>query len=664
IDNSGEPGQERDYTDWDDIRGLADRAKQHDEPTNLRRMDEEFARLRETKAIPDAIWNAANEGGGKLPAARGRDIGGNGPGNEEPSRKLSGPLLDESATGETLFRSGSGNAGDEPRELQATGDSDRSTQRGGDEQAPKELPGSVLEKETPDERQEQPTPSEADRTETKAAPEKEVAVKRIPTSEIHFDPKRFQYKMGTDEQGATGLLKGRKWNDKFAGLISIWKDPADGKTYVVNGHHRVQLAKYNRVPSVNVQYLDVPNAEEARAVGALQNIADGRGTAMDAAKFFRDSGATQEALDKEGVSLGESTAANGLALARLDPSIFDKVVSGKIRPGRAVAIGNATDVPEQQEAILKLIDQREAKGRSVTDETINELARMAKGAGEHTEHQVDLFGSHAETRNLALEKAEVSSAMRSAIGQEKRDFSSVADESKASRLARAGNKINAGKNAVRAKSAEQALEVYDRLSSRAGPIDDILNRAAKELANGANPATVKRDAYEQARTALAEAIGGGADQSSSRVQEDPSAVEGASGQKNMFGEEEKAAKSSVTDTLRSGFLDPELFKRLFPDVAETMHNWLADDVTPGDEQRAMMRETRGEKDRTVARAMKQLETTQKNWRLRSRADSLKFFNAVESGKMDTLSDSDQKLAKVFKGAFDHMKADLQKLNPN
>jgi hypothetical protein len=127
---------------------------------------------------------------------------------------------------------------------------------------------------------------------------------------------------------------------------------------------------------------------------------------------------------------------------------------------------------------------------------------------------------------------------------------------------------------------------------------------------------------------------------------------------------EKPSKPSVTDTFRSGFLDPELFKRIFPDVTEKMSDWLSNETTPGDEQRAMMRETRGEKDRTVARAMKQLETTQKNWRLRSRADSVKFFNAVESGKLDRLNDSDQKLAKVFKGAFDHMKGDLQKLNPN
>lgn len=58
-------------------------------------------------------------------------------------------------------------------------------------------------------------------------------------SDIAVDPKRFQFKLLTDAKtGVTNLLKGRRWNEELADPIAVWTDPADGKTYVVNGHDR------------------------------------------------------------------------------------------------------------------------------------------------------------------------------------------------------------------------------------------------------------------------------------------------------------------------------------------------------------------------------------------------------------------------------------------
>jgi hypothetical protein len=122
-------------------------------------------------------------------------------------------------------------------------------------------------------------------------------VARVPIDQLHLDPKRFQYKMNTDASGVTNLLKGRTWNEDLAGVISVWRDPEDGKTYVVNGHHRFDLAEKTGQPDVAVRMIAADDAEQARAKGAIQNIAEGRGTAMDAAKFFRDGDATPAALD-------------------------------------------------------------------------------------------------------------------------------------------------------------------------------------------------------------------------------------------------------------------------------------------------------------------------------------------------------------------------------
>ena len=324
-----------------------------------------------------------------------------------------------------------------------------------------------------------------------------ATVRSVPTRDLTLDPQRFQYKLNTSPEGVTDLLKGKRWNDDLAGVISVWHDPADGKTYVVNGHHRAILAKETGTPEVAVRYLKAPDAASARGIGALQNIAEGRGTPIDAAKFFRDSGLTPKDLEAKGISMGEATAANGVALSRLSPQLFDDAVSGKLRQGRAIAIGKAAPEVEQQEALLKLIGRAEAKGKRVSDDTIEELGRMVRGAQTHTTTQNTLFGAQEQTRNLALEKAEVSSYIRETLGRERRLFSHVSDEGRAQQLGAAGNLIKAKTNAGIAERAGQAQELYDRLSTRVGAVNGILDRAAAKLAKGDDSNVVKREAYTQ-----------------------------------------------------------------------------------------------------------------------------------------------------------------------
>ncbi len=322
-------------------------------------------------------------------------------------------------------------------------------------------------------------------------------------ADIHLDPERFQYKLGTDAKGVKDTEHGQKWNPDLSGVVSVWKDPANSKTYVVNGHHRMELAQRNGVKNIDVRTIDAPTAADARQIGALQNIAEGRGTPLDAAKFMRDSKLTVDDLKARGIKLGEATAQKGLALSRLDQPLFDKVVSGKMREGRGVAIGNATDNPIQQDALVRMIDQREAAGKKVSDEVVDELGRLVNSAPEHVSHQVNLFGEQEIRQSLAFEKAEVSQAIRDRLGRTKRTYQSVASEAKANELGKVeGQHLNPQENAKRATAAGQALAVYDKLSTRTGEISDILNNAARELADGGNEHDIKSRAYAAIEAAI------------------------------------------------------------------------------------------------------------------------------------------------------------------
>jgi hypothetical protein len=332
-------------------------------------------------------------------------------------------------------------------------------------------------------------------------------VEMVPTSSLHLDPKRFQYKLNTNGEGVTDLLKGKRWNEDLAGVLGVWHDPADDKLYVVNGHHRADLAisqnsREHNVPEVAVKHIQAPDAETARSIGALQNIAEGRGTPLDAAKYFRDSGIGPDELSAKGISMREATAENGLALSRLMPSLFDDVVSGKLAQNRGIAIANAAPLPEQQEAIMKMISSSEARGRTVTNAAIEEFGRMARNAGVHRETTHDLFGSHERTRSLVFEKAEVSAYVRKKIADERKLFLHVADKGRAEALDKAGNKITTSRNAKVAERAAQDEKLYDRLAGRSGPIDDILKKAAQQLAGKSDDAAIKRDAYTQIRKSL------------------------------------------------------------------------------------------------------------------------------------------------------------------
>lgn len=329
--------------------------------------------------------------------------------------------------------------------------------------------------------------------------------------ELSFDPARFQYKANTNEKGVTSQFAGGKFNPDLAGIVSVWRDPADGKVYVINGHHRAQLALESGADNILVRHLDVPNAKSARARGALQNIAEGRGTAVDAAKFLRDSGFTAKDLEKHGIALTEATASKGLALSKLDPSIFEKVATGKISEGRGIAIGGATEDPAQQEAIVKLIDKREGQGKNVTDATVAQLARFVANSGNRTVDQGGLFGANNQIHSLALEKAEISAYIKQQIGKERRAFAAVASEERAQALGRVeGQQIKAEENRKISDAAKQAEELYNRLSSRSGPVNDVLEAAARELTSGNHrPEEVKQRAYSAIRDEVRKTLGEG-----------------------------------------------------------------------------------------------------------------------------------------------------------
>lgn len=176
--------------------------------------------------------------------------------------------------------------------------------------------------------------------------------------DLKLDPERFQFKLDVNPKtGVTDVFEGTKFNPELAGDLLLWRDPADGNDYVVNGHHRFQLAKKSGYEgNFNVKYADVKTAEEAKVEGAIVNIAEGKGTSVDAADIMRlHQELSREYLESRGVSFKMANAREGELLAKLHEDVFKAVKTGELKPNFAAKI--AEILPDDQQKQVELFEK-------------------------------------------------------------------------------------------------------------------------------------------------------------------------------------------------------------------------------------------------------------------------------------------------------------------
>lgn len=326
----------------------------------------------------------------------------------------------------------------------------------------------------------------------------------LSVDDLTADPERFQYKTeGIDPKtGTTAELKEvKQYRPEFGGQLLVWRDPKDGKNYVINGHHRFELAKRSNYKGpIAVYFIDAKNDREARAIGALANIAEGRGTALDAARFMRESGLGPEDLQKQGISLKGNIARQAMTLRHLTPHLFNELQFGRLTEGQALAIGTYLwDEPDLQEQLFKEMQKR---GRFSVEE-LEEVAQEMKSLSR-TEKQMTLFGEEEQRRSLVWEKAAIKASIRRRLAEQLRAFSTVTQERKSQILEEAGNVIAREENERRKRKLEEAQFLFDVEADRRGEVSDILNAYAARIAD--NPRR-KKEIIDEAWEEIAEKLG-------------------------------------------------------------------------------------------------------------------------------------------------------------
>lgn len=330
---------------------------------------------------------------------------------------------------------------------------------------------------------------------------KPVTFRAFDTSKLTTDPTAFQYKGGGDAAGVTERLRGVQTWDRQAAGNSIVYERADGTLVIADGHQRLGLAKRisdagGQAPTINgYLYREADGWTEAdvRAYAALKNMQEGSGTALDAARVLRD----RPDLVTDALPVSTPGMKQALGLSKLSPEAWGMTLNGVVPDNFAAAVGQLVPDPNLHAPIMREL----SSGKPANEQQARLMIGDMLAQGFSTQETVDLFGSSQVTKSLFAERAAVTDAANKLLREDAKLFGTLAD--RADIIEAAGNKLETGTNQARADSANTIIELISRLARSVGPVSDMLNQAARSVAEaGIKPKAAARQFIADFKTVL------------------------------------------------------------------------------------------------------------------------------------------------------------------
>ena len=391
-------------------------------------------------------------------------------------------------------------------------------------------------------------------------PPEKGKIYEVPIDSLNLDPSRFQFKLNTNTQGVTDDLEGAEFDPMQAGIIHVWRDPDDGKDYVVNGHHRFNLAKNSGYDGkVNVRYIDADTADDAKAFGAVANIADSKGSATDVAEFIRTRGSDDIRTPAgKKIATKNKLLADGRVLSKLDDTIFRKLKNGSIDEKTARII--AAELPDDKEKQLRLFSDIERLGLDASQAQDRAWA-YASIQGE--KQQGSLFGDDAPMEYDVESRSKLIGEIRKALGGAKRAAQAGGSSRKNEYWESQKLATNFDRDRAKqlSKSAGQTLDFFKDHIRLTGPMQNIIKEETDEYRKAIKSGKGAEKVVERAIERIKDVAQGG-DGSVRRVEglgleyEDrlPSAKSEQTGQgvEAKGGREKQKTPRTPSESLRNG----------------------------------------------------------------------------------------------------------------
>lgn len=307
----------------------------------------------------------------------------------------------------------------------------------------------------------------------------------VEPDDIEIDAKTFQFKGGADELGMLETLEGvQEWNQAFAGIAVLYKNEK-GKYVVADGHQRVNLAKRLKgdknykgpEPKITAIVYDAKDGFQVntvRTLAAAKNIAEGSGTAIDAAKVFKMNPDTLNRMLPPKSKLRQY----GLGLSKLSDDALDIVNKGLVPERYAQFVGNYVSGRDEQIAVLNLL-MKTKPDNLIEAESIVAQAALA---GFKEVNQAGLFADDMIAETLFKERSKILSGTLSSMNANKKVLTTLVNDSDL--IEKFGNKLDKLNNAQRKDLYGQIIETIKYNANHAGDIADDLTAISRKLARG------------------------------------------------------------------------------------------------------------------------------------------------------------------------------------
>jgi hypothetical protein len=364
-----------------------------------------------------------------------------------------------------------------------------------------------------------------------------VDVEQVEADTLELKPELMQYKSATDaETGRNKTLEGvEKFDEAKAGIIVVWED-VTGRRIVADGHQRVNLLKelqsqgreqHTKLLSRVYREGDGYTAKDVRTIAAEINIAQGTGTALDAAKVLKSLSESAYADVISKMPVNSSLVRDAKGLAKLGDEAFQVVVNELIPPTYGAMVGDAFEESEQAAAMQIMIKS--------SPDTIAEAHAMIadiQAGGFVESEQGGLFGG-VEMESLIKERAAILSHAESKLKKNVSIFNALTKEEK--RITETGaNVLDTETNIAVATESKSIIERVLRTVNTNPELNNELNRIAKEFKDGNLTKAGAANAFIEAARSYSERSSG-----------EPTARPGV--QRTGKAEEKPAAEGQVTE---------------------------------------------------------------------------------------------------------------------
>lgn len=328
--------------------------------------------------------------------------------------------------------------------------------------------------------------------------------------QLLLDPPRFQFRLSQDRSdGTSGRLEGCPvFRLEFCGALLAWIDPADGSgPWLVDGHHRRRLALEDGAPLVPVLLVEAATAAEARALGALSNVAAGTATPQDLCRLLRDQQLEPKTLARRfGLQRNCSTVTDARRLLALEDSLFSRCCTGELALEAALALCEASDHALQLR-LWAMASERCWSAPQVLEAA--HLAQLAPALPAEAPAGV-LPGFEAlmrEANHLLDEQLLVRATVRRMLRLENRAARIVGHHRAAAALERR-NVATVDRQAAAEVKAESGalLDRFALLCGYSGPLAALLTELAQLVADGGDATRVVEAHMDQIRDVLAQEL--------------------------------------------------------------------------------------------------------------------------------------------------------------